>query len=149
MPRYGTVGLAARSGLLPLLVALLFVGCASGGVPGGAPMEIYQKGETSPNVFLSTVIVRPQGCAPFGLACTMAGPAGAVLIVPLTEGIPAWMYEVFAHEMCHVVVAARELRHDPCHKEDNGKIEVRRIGPQGPHYPRTTEAPAAARILTR
>lgn len=139
MARCGTVGLAARSGLLPLLAALLLVGCASGsaprGAPGGAPTDIYQKGETSPNVFLSTVIVRPQGCAPFGLACTMAGPAGAVLIVPLTEQIPAWIYEVFAHEMCHVVVAVRELRHNPCHNEDNGKIEVRRIGAQGPYDP--------------
>lgn len=138
MARYGTAGLAVRSGLLPLLGALLFVGCASGsaphGAPGGAPMDIYQKGETSPNVFLSTVIVRPQGCAPFGLACTMAGPAGAVLIVPLTEQIPAWMYEVFAHEMCHVVVAVRELRYNPCHKEDDGKIKVHRIGAQGPYY---------------
>ena len=138
MPRYGTVGLTARSGFLPLLVGLLFVGCASVGAPAGAPsgatMGIYQKGETSPNVFLSTVIVRPQGCAPFGLACTMAGPAGAVLIVPLTEGMPAWMYEVFAHEMCHVVAAARELRNEPCHKEDDGKVMVRRIGAQGPYY---------------
>jgi hypothetical protein len=148
MPRCGTAGWVARSGLLPLLVALLFVGCASGGIPGGAPMEIYQKGETSPNIFLSTVIVRPQGCAPFGVACTMAGPAGAVLIVPLTEGMPAWMYEVFAHEMCHVVAAARELRQNPCHKEDDGKIDVRRIGAQGPYNTRTSEA-AAARILTR
>jgi len=134
MPRCGTVGSAARSGVLPLLMALLFVGCASGGAPAGGPMEIYQKGEISPNVFLSTVIVRPQGCAPFGLACTMAGPAGAVLIVPLTEKIPPWMYEIFAHEMCHVVVAVRELRNDPCHKEDDGKIAVHRIGAQGPYY---------------
>jgi len=134
MPRCGRVGSAARSGSLGLLAALLLVGCASGGAPRGASTDIYQKGETSPNVFLSTVIVRPQGCAPFGLACTMAGPAGAVLIVPLTEQIPAWMYEVFAHEMCHVVVAVRELRDNPCHKEDDGKISVRRIGAQGPYY---------------
>ena len=144
-----TAGWVARSGFLPLLLALLVVGCASGGIPGGAPMEIYQKGETSPHVFLATVIVRAQGCAPFGVACTMAGPAGAVLIVPLTEGMPAWMYEVFAHEMCHVVAAARELRNEPCHQEDDGKVEVRRIGPQGPYYPRTSEGPAAARFLTR
>jgi len=145
MTRYGTVGSAARGGLLPLLFGLLLfglllVGCASGGAPGGGtgggPMDIYQKGETSPNVFLSTVIVRPKGCAPFGLACTMAGPGGAVVIVPLTEGIPAWMYEVFAHEMCHVVAGAREFRNDPCHQEDNGKVEVRRIGAQGPSYPK-------------
>jgi len=136
MPRCGTVGSAARSGLLPLLVAALVVGCASGGAPGGVQTDIYQKGETSPNVFLSTVIVRPQGCAPFGLACTMAGPAGAVLIVPHTEQMPAWMYEVFAHEMCHVVAAVRELRTDPCHAEDDGKIKVRRLGAQVPYYPK-------------
>lgn len=149
MLRLRTAGLVARSGLVRLLVALLFVGCASGGAPGRAPMAIYQKGETSPNVFLSTVIVRPQGCAPFGLACTVAGPAGAVLIVPLTEGMPVWMYEVFAHEMCHVVAAARELRQNPCHNEDDGKIDVRRIGAQGPYNTRTTEVPTAARTLTR
>ncbi len=134
MLRYGTAGLAARSGLLPLLMGLLFVGCASSVTPRGVPADIYQKGETSPNVFLSTVIVRPQGCAPFGLACTMAGPGGAVLIVPLNEQMPAWMYEVFAHEMCHVVAAVRELRQNPCHKEDDGKVEVRRIGAKGPYY---------------
>lgn len=149
MLRSRTVGRAARGGLLRLLVGFLFVGCASGGIPGGAPMDIYQKGETSPNIFLATVIVRPEGCAPFGLACTMAGPAGAVLIVPRTEGMPAWMYEVFAHELCHVVAAARELRNEPCHHEDDGKVEVRRIGSQGPYYPRTTEAPTDVRTLTR
>jgi len=132
MPRCDRVGLAARHGLLPLLVALLFVGCVSGAAPGGAPMAIYQRGETSPSVFLSTVIVQPEGCAPLGLACTVAGPEGAVVIVPLTEGVPAWMYEIFAHELCHVVAAARQLRNDPCHKEDDGKVDVRRIGPQGP-----------------
>lgn len=135
MPRCDTMGLAARSGLLPLLGMWLFVGCASGAAPRGAAMEMYQKGETSPNVFLSTVIVRPEGCAPFGVACTMAGPGGAVLIMPFTEHIPGWMYEVFAHEMCHVVVAVRELPRDPCHTEDDGKIRVRRIGGQGSYYP--------------
>jgi hypothetical protein len=64
----------------------------------------------------------------------MAGPAGAVLIVSLTEHIPGWIYEVFAHEMCHVVVAVREFRHDPCRTEDDGKIKVRRFGAQGPYY---------------
>lgn len=92
MARFGTAGTAARSGLFFLFVALLLAGCASGGAPNGAmsgvPTEIYQRGETSPNVFLSTVIVRAKGCAPFGLACTMAGPGGAVLIVPLTENMP-------------------------------------------------------------
>jgi len=38
--------------------------------------------------------------------------------------------------MCHVVAGARELRNDPCHKEDDGKVEVRRIGAQGPYYPK-------------
>ena len=65
----------------------------------------------------------------------MAGPAGASLIVPLSEHIPGWMYEVFAHELCGVVVAVRELPHDPCRMEDDGKIRVRRIGVPDPCYP--------------
>jgi hypothetical protein len=65
----------------------------------------------------------------------MAGPAGASLIVPLSEHIPGWMYEVFAHELCDVVVVVRQFRHDPCHTEDDGKIRVRRIGAPDPYYP--------------
>lgn len=68
-------------------------------------------------------------------ACAPAGPAGASLIVPLSEHISGWMYEVVAHELCDVIVAVREFRHDPCRMEDDGKIRVRRIGAQDPHYP--------------
>jgi hypothetical protein len=45
------------------------------------------------------------------------------------------VYEVFAHELCDVVVAVREFRHDPCRREDDGKIRVRRIGAPDPYYP--------------
>ena len=114
-----------------LVLSLALVGCASG-FSGGTPMEeTYRKGETSSNVFLSTVIVRPDGCAPHGTACTMTGPLGVVLVVPFREETPSWMYEMFAHEICHVVAAVKDIQPDPCHREDGGQIRAdrgRRLG---------------------
>lgn len=130
MARRSTMGRVARSGMLTPLLGALVVGCVSNGVP----IDIYQKGQTSPNVYLSTVIVRPGGCAPFGAACTLAGPGGAVLIVPFDQLTPRWMYEIFAHEMCHVVAAVQALGGDPCHREDHGKISVQRTGAGGPFH---------------
>ena len=126
---------AIKHGFLVLSLAL--AGCASGfsgGTPlsGGVPTEeIYRKGETSPSTFLSTVIVRPEGCAPHGTACTVAGPHGVVVVVPFREETPSWMYEMFAHEICHVVAAVKEVQPDPCHREDGGQIRAdrgRRMG---------------------
>jgi len=111
-----------------LMVSLALAGCASGYSVAAPFEETYKKGETSPNVFLSTVIVRPDGCAPLGTACTMAGPRGAVVIVPFSAETPSWMYEMFAHELCHAVAAVKELRPDPCHQEDHGKIVTRKNG---------------------
>lgn len=127
-----------------LMMSLALAGCASG-FSGGAPMEeTYQKGETAPNVFLSTVIVRPGGCAPFGTACTMAGPGGAILIVPLSTETPAWIYEMFAHEICHVVATVKQLGNDPCHLEDGGTIAARKIGAVAPGRPLGRSAPAGS-----
>jgi hypothetical protein len=55
--------------------------------------------------------------------------------MPLSEHIPGRMYEVFADELCDVVVAVREFRHDACRMEDDGKTRVRRIGAPDPYYP--------------
>jgi hypothetical protein len=115
-----------------LMMSLALAGCASGFSVAGPLEETYQKGETSPDVFLSTVIVRPGGCAPVGAACTMAGPRGAVVIVPFSPETPGWMYEMFAHEICHVVAAVRELQPDPCHQEDHGKIVIHKNRPLAP-----------------
>ena len=125
-----------KSGFLVLSLAL--AGCASS-LSGGAPTEeTFRKGETSPNVYLSTVIARPDGCAPHGTACTMAGPGGVLLIVPLREETPSWMYEMFAHEICHVVAKVKDIRPDPCHREDGGQIRAdrgHRVGAAEPARP--------------
>ena len=133
-----------------LVLSLGLSGCASGlsggtvtggNVAGKAPaQETYRKGEISPNVYLSTVIVRPDGCAPHGTACTMMGPGGVLLIVPLREEAPSWMYEMFAHEICHVVAKVKEIRPDPCHREDGGQIRAnggRKMGAVAPAQPLT------------
>jgi len=127
MGRRSTTGRLALRGILTPLLGAMILGCASDGIP----IDIYKKGQTSPNVYLSTVIVRPGGCAPFGAACTLAGPGGAVLIVPFDQQTPRWMYEIFAHEMCHVVAGVQELRGNPCHREDHGSITMRRIDAGG------------------
>jgi hypothetical protein len=41
------------------------------------------------------------------------------------------MWEMFAHETCHVVAAVKELRPDPSHLEYGGKIAVLRSGAAG------------------
>ncbi len=118
----------ASRGLLLVLGLVVFSGCAatqSLGEPAGRPM-VFQKGQTAPQAYLSSVIVLKGGCQPFGTACTIAGPTGATIILPRAEGMPDWLYEVFAHELCHAVAGVQGLKGtaDPCHSEDGGVIRA-------------------------
>jgi len=51
-----------------------------------AVSPVFQKGQIAPQSYLSSVIVVKGGCQPFGAACTIAGPTGATIILPRTEG---------------------------------------------------------------
>ena len=95
----------ATWGLFLFVGLLVFSGCASAGPSAqsvGQPL-VFQKGQIAPQSYLSSVIVVKGGCQPFGAACTISGPTGATIILPRTEGMPEWLYEVFAHEMCHAL----------------------------------------------
>ncbi len=118
----------ATWGLFLIVGLLVFSGCASAGPSAqsaGQPL-VFQKGQIAPQSYLSSVIVVKGGCQPFGAACTIAGPTGATIILPRTEGMPEWLYEVFAHEMCHALagVKGHTGKADPCHNEDGGVIHA-------------------------
>ena len=118
----------ATWGLFLFVGLLVFSGCASAGPSAqsvGQPL-VFQKGQVAPQSFLSSVIVVKGGCQPFGAACTISGPTGATIILPRTEGMPEWLYEVFAHEMCHALagVKGHTGKADPCHNEDGGVIRA-------------------------
>jgi hypothetical protein len=51
---------------------------------------------------------------------------GAIIFLPRVQGTPEWLYEAFAHELCHAVagVQGKHGKADPCHNEDGGAIHV-------------------------
>ena len=113
--------------LLPCLVLLALSGCGTIASPASNQPAVFQKGRIGPETFLSSVIVGQNGCRPFGTACTVAGPKGAIIFLPRVQGTPEWLYEVFAHELCHAVagVQGKGGATDPCHDEDGGTILVK------------------------
>jgi len=108
-----------------LVLAVLLSGCAS------APdlLHVYRKGKIAPDAYLATVIELRTGGAPYGAACVIGSPNGAILILPPAGQAPAGLYELLAHKMCHVVAAVQACTTDPCHEEDRGVI---RAGPLAP-----------------
>ena len=114
----------AGRALILTLALLALSGCAAS-IEGGKP-AVYQKGEIAPHAYLSSIVVLKEGCKPYGAACTIASPSGATVILPRIDGAPEWVYEVFAHELCHAVAGVRGLKGeaDPCHDEDGGVIRV-------------------------
>ena len=118
--------------LLPGLALLALSGCgtiATGPVKTALPDNpptVFQKGRVAPETYLSSVIVGQGGCHPYGSACTIAGPKGAIIFLPRVQGAPEWLYEVFAHELCHAVAGVQGKRGDadPCHGDDGGVIKV-------------------------
>lgn len=112
--------------LLPCLALLALSGCGTiAAAPDNQP-AVFQKGRVAPETYLSSVIVKRDGCHPYGTACTKAGPLGAIIFLPRVQGTPEWLYEVFAHELCHAVagVQGKHGKTDPCHNEDGGAIHV-------------------------
>lgn len=112
--------------LLPCLALLALSGCGTIAADPGEKPVVFQKGRIAAGTYLSSVVVREDGCQPFGTACTKAGPLGAVIFLPRVQGTPGWLYEVFAHELCHAVagVQGKHGKADPCHNEDGGAIHV-------------------------
>ncbi len=114
--------------LLPCLalLALALSGCGTIAAEPGEKPVVFQKGRIAAGTYLSSVVVREDGCQPFGTACTKAGSLGAVIFLPRVQGTPGWLYEVFAHELCHAVagVQGKHGKADPCHNEDGGAIHV-------------------------
>ncbi len=112
--------------LLPCLALLALSGCGTIAADPGNRPAVFQKGRIAADTYLSTVVVREDGCQPFGTACTKAGPLGAIIYLPRIQGTPEWLYEVIAHELCHAVAAVQGKRGkaDPCHNEDGGTIHV-------------------------
>lgn len=112
--------------LLPCLALLALSGCGTIAAGPDKQPTVFQKGWIAPDTYLSRVIVRSDGCQPFGAACTKAGPLGAIILLPRVEGAPEWLYEAFAHELCHAVagVQGKHGKADPCHNEDGGVIHV-------------------------
>jgi hypothetical protein len=112
--------------LLPCLALLALSGCSTVAAGPDKQPTVFQKGRVAPETYLSSVVVRPDGCHPYGSACTIAGPKGAIIFLPRVQGVPAWLYEAFAHELCHAVAGVQGKRGeaDPCHSEDGGAIHV-------------------------
>jgi hypothetical protein len=112
--------------LLPCLALLALSGCGTIAAGPDKQPTVFQKGRIAPETYLSSVIVRQDGCRPYGSACTIAGPKGAIIFLPRVQGTPDWLYEVFAHELCHAVAGVQGKRGeaDPCHSEDVGAIHV-------------------------
>jgi hypothetical protein len=112
--------------LLPCLALLALSGCGTIAAGPDNQPTVFQKGRIGPQTYLSSVIVGRDGCRPFGSACTIAGPLGAIIFLPRVQGTPEWLYEVFAHELCHAVAGVQGKRDgaDPCHGEDGGAIHV-------------------------
>lgn len=112
--------------LLPCLALLALSGCSTVAAGPDKQPTVIQKGRVAPDTYLSSVIVGQDGCRPYGSACTVAGPKGAIIFLPRVQGVPQWLYEVFAHELCHAVAGVQGKRGeaDPCHSEDGGTIQV-------------------------
>jgi hypothetical protein len=109
------------------LALLALSGCGTIAARPDNQPAVFQKGRIAPQTYLSSVIVGGRdGCRPFGTACTIAGPLGAIIFLPRVQGAPEWLYEVFAHELCHAVAGVQGKRGtaDPCHGEDGGAIHV-------------------------
>jgi hypothetical protein len=112
--------------LLPCLALLALSACGTIAAGTDNQPTVFQKGRVAPETYLSSVIVGRDGCHPYGSACTIAGPLGAIIFLPRVQGTPDWLYEVFAHELCHAVAGVQGKRGeaDPCHEEDSGTIRV-------------------------
>jgi uncharacterized protein YceK len=122
---YPSLAWDARA-LLLCLALLALSGCGTIAAEPDEKPAVFQKGRIAPGTYLSSVIVRQNGCQPFGTACTKAGPLGAIIFLPRVQGTPEWLYEAFAHELCHAVagVQGKHGKADPCHNEDGGAIHV-------------------------
>src|SRR3990172_7019696 len=67
--------------LLPCLAMLALSGCGTiAAAPDNQP-AVFQKGRVAPETYLSSVIVKRDGCHPYGTACTKAGPLGAIIFL--------------------------------------------------------------------
>src|SRR3990172_9081062 len=56
--------------LLPCLVLLALSGCGTIATEPGEKPVVFQKGRIAAGTYLSSVVVREDGCQPFGTACT-------------------------------------------------------------------------------
>ncbi len=102
------------------LAAALGSGCAS----GDGATKVFRHGAVGPGRYLSTVIVTPGGCSPGGGSCTVHREGTVEVTLPLDPDTASWVYEAYAHELCHVVAGLHRLvgPADPCHNEDGGRM---------------------------
>lgn len=110
------------------LAAALAGGCALAGGAGGlagAPL-VFKRGEVEPGRYLVTVVVTREGCSAGEGACTTYDNGTVHAILPRSPDTDDWVYEAYAHELCHVVAGLRGMigAADPCHKEDGGRMHA-------------------------
>jgi hypothetical protein len=103
-----------------LLLATVLAGCATG--DGGT--TVFRHGAVAPGRYLSTVIVTPGGCRGDGSSCTVYRDGIVEVTLPRNPDTEAWVYEAYAHELCHVIAGLHRLvgTADPCHNEDGGRM---------------------------
>jgi hypothetical protein len=101
------------------LLAGLVGGCAT----GDGATTVFRHGAVAPGRYLSTVIVTPGGCQGGG-SCTVYREGTVEVTLPRNADTEAWVYEAYAHELCHVVAGLHRLvgPADPCHNEDGGRM---------------------------
>jgi hypothetical protein len=111
------------------LLAALLGGCAG----GNAGTTVFRHGAVAPGRYLSTVIVTPGGCRADGGSCTVYRDGTIEVTLPRHDDTDAWVYEAYAHELCHVVAGLHRLvgPADPCHNEDGGRMRS-----SSPHHAR-------------
>jgi hypothetical protein len=121
-----------RRALLSLaLAALAASGCAvaQGALdgPGGGPL-VYRRGEIAPGRYLVTVVVGADQCRAAAGPCTTSDDGTVRVALSRVPQVEDWVYEAYAHELCHVVAGLHALVGplDPCHKEDGGRMHATR-----------------------
>jgi hypothetical protein len=126
-PHGGGRGAGARRWLLLAAAGALTGGCA---LAGPTPL-VFRHGQVAPGRYLTTVVVTPEGCRGTGQACTTSTKGLVEVVLPRDPETETWVYEAFAHELCHVVAGLQGLvgAADPCHNEDGGRMRNGRHGP--------------------
>ena len=125
--RLGRPTAARLAGALLAAAGALAAGCAL-----TTPSTlVFKRGEVASGRFLTSVVVTPGGCRGTGQSCTTSTGGSVEVVLPWDADTEDWVYEAFAHELCHVVAGLHGLvgPADPCHKEDNGRLQSRRLGP--------------------